>query len=911
MPFRTPREERLDKELRLHLQEQVDSYMAAGMTREDAERRARLEFGGVEQVKEDVRESRRWFFFSVLGRDVRFGLRMLRKNPGFTAVAVLSLALGIGANTAIFTLIDAVLLRMLPVKNPQELVSLNIGEQETAQGTGRGSGFPRWTDGNSATAFSYTSFARMRERSDVFSSVFAFKRAGRLNTQVDGNAELAAGQLVTANYFSTLGVPLVLGRDFMDEDDHPGAAPVAIISYGYWERRFGSDRSAVGRTIAINGVSFQIVGVTAPEFYGLQEGSPVDLSVPIATQPRVLANLEESGVSLFTAADHWWVEIMGRLKPGVTEQQAHASLDVIFKQSLLDSLSKEKDPFTGPMPVLQIVPGSRGLQGLRNGFSKPLFILMTVVGVVLLIACANVANLLLARATERRKEIAVRLAMGATRSRLVRQLLIESMLLSSLGALAGLLFAYWGSSLLVTMMQSGNNHIVLDLHPDLRVLAFTAGVGLLTGLLFGLAPALRGTRVDLTSSLKQSSGSKSGIGRMGLTKSLVVSQVALSLVLLFGAGLFVRTLVNLQTMNVGFTRDNLLLFGIAPREAGYKGVRYANLCRDIQRRLAALPGVKSATSSLHLLLSGSMRGNTISVPGYTPAAKESMSVQVLPVGTDFLPTMGIALLQGRDLTAHDDENAPKVALINQKMAQKYWPGQNPVGRHFTMGKLDLEVVGVVQDAKYNSLRRDIAPVVYHPYVQNMDTMPHMHFEVRTAGSIDSSGDAAALIPAVREVVRTVDSRLPLFDVSTQTQQIDDLLLQERLFAKLTAFFSALALTLVCVGLYGMMSYTVSRRTSEIGIRMALGARRGSILGMVLRDVLRLAAIGVTLGIGASLATAKLADAAVAGLLFGLKTSDTTVIVIAALLMTAVALLAGFLPARRASRVEPMVALRYE
>ncbi len=871
MAFRKPREERLDNELRLHLQQQVENYMAAGMPREEAEHRACLEFGGVEQVKEEVRESRRWFFFGVLARDLRFGLRMLRKNPGFTAVAVLSLALGIGANTATFTLIDAVLLRMLPVKNPQELVSLNISERDPAQGTGRADSlYPHWTDGNSSTAFSYNAFSRMQAHNQVFSNLFAFKTAGRLNTQVNGDAELARGQLVTANYFSALGVRVVLGRDFTADDDRPGAEPVAVISDGYWQRRFGADHSIVGKKITINGVSFQIIGVTAPDFFGLQAGSPVDLSIPLAVQPQVLPNLAESGVSLFTAADHWWIEIMGRLKPGATEQQAHANLDVLFKQALLEGATPEQRQGNPPMPTLLVVPGGRGLDTLRTQFSKPLFILMTVVGVVLLIACANVANLLLARATERRKEIAVRLAMGATRARLVRQLLMESILLSSLGALAGLIFAYWESSLLVAMMQSSNNRITLDLHPDLRVLAFTAAAGVLTGVLFGLAPAVRATRVDLTSALKQSaSSSRSASGRMGLTKSLVVSQVALSLVLLFGAGLFVRTLVNLQTVNVGFARDNLLLFGIAPREAGYKGVRYANLCREVQRRVAVLPGVKSATSSLHLLLASSQRSNTITVPGYTPAPNENTSVQVLPVGTGFLSTMGIALLQGRDLTAHDDENAPKVALINQTMSQKYWGAQNPLGQHFKMGQLDLEVVGVVQDAKYSSLRRDIAPIVYHPYVQNMDSMPHMHFEVRTAA------DAAALIPAVREVVRTVDSRLPLFDVRTQTQQIDDLLLQERLFAKLTTFFGVLALTLVCVGLYGMMSYTVSRRTGEIGIRMALGARRASILGMVLRDVLRLAAIGVTLGIAASLLTAKLADAAVAGLLFGLKTADAT------------------------------------
>ena len=831
--------------------------------------------------------------------DLRYGLRLLARTPGFTAVAVLSLALGIGANTAIFTLIDVVLLRMLPVKSPQELISLNIDDQ-----TGRH--FSRSTDGNSLTAFSYPSYLQMREHNQVRSSLFAFKSSGRLNAQVNGEAEFARGQLVTANYFRALGVRLSLGRDFTEDDDRIGAEPVAIIGYGYWQRRFGADPLVTGKRLAINGISFTIVGVTGPEFSGLQPGSPLDLSIPFAVQPQVLPNLGEPGISLFTAADHWWVEIMGRLKPGVTEEQARANLDVIFKQAVMAGIPPGKDDQSQVLPALQVVAGGRGLAGLRNGFTKPLFILMTVVGIVLLIACANVANLLLARATARQKEIAVRLSMGATRARLVRQLLMESLLLAALGGLAGLVFAYWGSSVLVAMMKPGNERMVLDLRPDMSVLAFTAATCLITGLLFGLAPTLRAARVGLASALKQSvSNLGTGRQRMRLTRALVVAQVALSLVLLFGAGLFVRTLMNLQMQDVGFTRDNLLLFGIAPREAGYKGIRYANLCREIQNKVAGLPGVKSATSSLHLLLSGSMRGNSIAVPGYAPAPKEDMSVQVLPVGTDFLSTMGITLLQGRDLTPHDDENAPKVALINQTMARKYWRGRNPVGQHFQMGKHDLEVAGVVQDAKYTSLRRETAPVVYHPYVQDMDSMPHMHFEVRTGG------DATALIPAIRQIVGSIDSRLPLFDLRTQTQQIDDLLLQERLFAKPTGFFGALALILVCVGLYGVMAYAVARRTNEIGLRMALGVQRVNILGMVLREVLVLVGIGVALGIAGSFATARLSEAAISGLLFGLKITDAAVIVFAALVLVAVATLAGFLPARRASLVDPMVALRYE
>lgn len=832
-------------------------------------------------------------------KDVRYGLRLLLKNPGFTAVAVLSLALGIGANTAIFTIIDAVMLRMLPVKNPQELMSLRLTEPSER-------GFSRWTDGNSETAFPYPGFAEMRARNQVFSSLIAFKSTGRLNVEVDGGAEIARGQLVTADYFRVLGVRLILGRDFTDADDRPGAEPVAIIGHGYWQRRFGGDRSVVGKKVVVNGLPCTIAGVTSPEFFGLQPGGAVDISLPLALQPVAVPRLGEPDVSLFTATNQWWLEAAGRLKPGVTEAQALANMDLLFKSTVLDAIPESKKVKPAALPALLIEPAGRGLGGLRRQFEQPLTILMIVVGAILLIACANVANLLLAKAATRQKEIAVRLSMGATRWRLIRQLLVESMMISALGGISGSVLAYWGSTLLVTMIQQGNNRLTLDLRPNLNVLAFTAAACILTGLLFGLAPAFRATRVDLTPALKQNAASLGGgRQRMGLTKSLVVSQVALSLVLLSGATLFVRSLVNLQSQNVGFSRDNLLLFGIAPREAGYKGVRYANLCRDIQNGLARLPGVQSATSSLHLLLSGSSRGNSLTIPGYTAGANERMSVQVLPVGTDFLPTMGITLLQGRDLNARDDENAPKVALVNETMARKYWAGQNPVGRRFKLSKLDMEVVGVVQDARYNSLRKEIAPVVYHPFVQDIDSMPHMHFEVRTAG------DAAALIPAVRAVVASLDARLPLFDVKTQTEQIDELLLQERLFARLTGFFGVLALTLVCVGLYGIMSYAVARRTSEIGIRMALGARSGNILGMVLRETLTLVGAGVVIGVAASLVTAKLADAAISGLLFGVKITDVSAIVFAAGVLAAIALLAGSVPARRASRVDPMVALRSE
>jgi predicted permease len=900
----------LDEELRYHVTMKTEENLARGMKAAEARRQALMEAGGIEQAKEKCRDTRGVRWIQELAQDLRFGLRILRKNPGFTTVAVLSLALGIGANTAIFTLIDAVLLKSLPVEDPQELVSLNSenlkGTGFSGSANGHGSSavsFPRSTDGNSLTAFPYPAYAQMRDRNQVFSSLFAFKDEARLSVLVNGNAELLYGDMVTPNYFSSLGISPILGRDFSAADDTPTAEPVAIISYGYWQRRFGGDPSVLGKQIVINGVPMTISGVAPAQFFGLQEGNAVDVYMDVALQPRIDRQITDGGPSAFVDTNLWWIQVMGRLKPGVTAEQARANLDVIYRPVVMQGLPAEANGHAVVPPTLEVVDGSHGLNGLRGQFSQPLTILTIVVGAVLLIACVNVANLLLVRSAARRREIAVRLSLGASRARLIRQLLLESVLLASFGGVFGLVLAYWGCTLLVAIMQRGAQRLLLDVRPDTVVLAFTAAACGFTGILFGLAPAFRATRVDLTPALKQSAAtSGTSADKMRITRLLVVGQVGLSLVLLFGAGLFVRTLVNLESQNVGFARNNLLLFGIAPVQEGYKGERYANLCRDIQNRLAQLPGVESATSSLHLLLAGGTRTLSINIPGYSGA---SQSVPVMPVGPDYLKTMGIRLLQGRDLTAQDDENAPKVALIDRAMAAKYWSGQNPLGQHFTMQKMDMEVVGVVENTKYPNLRDEAPPIVYHPYVQAIDSMPQMHFEIRTRG------DAEALIPSVRALVASVDNRLPLFDVKTQTQQIDELLSQERLFAKLVGFFAVLALLLVCVGLYGVMAYAVALRTSEIGIRMALGAQPGNILAMVLREMLALVGIGVALGVAASCATAKLVAHQVAGLLYGLNITDAVSIFFAVVLIVAVALSAGFIPARRASKVDPMVALRNE
>jgi len=609
----------------------------------------------------------------------------------------------------------------------------------------------------------------------------------------------------------------------------------------------------------------------------------------------------------FENCQAWWLRIMGRLKPGVSGVQARAELETIFRQSVSAGLAPAPKP--EDLPRLEVRPANRGIETLRWEFSKPLMVLMAVVGLVLLIACANVANLLLARGTARQKEWAVRLALGAGRRRLVRQLLTESLLLSLMGGAVGLLVAYWGSHLLVSFMSGGWWQINVDVNPDVRVLGFTLGVSLLTGFLFGLVPALRGTRVDLTPALKESAGSlafRPGRVRLGPGKFLVVPQVAISLLLVVGASLFVRTLVNLETLEVGFNRKNLLLFSIDPTTNGYSGQRLATFYRDVQERLAALPGVRSTSFSQHALISESYNSNDISIEGYKPKPQERMDVGVLGVGPGFFETLGIPVVLGRSIGAQDNETSPKVAVVSEAFARHYFPGQSPVGRRFGFGDknpAEIEIVGVARNAKYSSLNSDYdtGTTVYVASLQNPEDLWQMNFEVRTAGN------PMNWAPAIRQAVQRLDKNVPLSRIKTQTEQIDETILNERLFAKLTSFFGLLALSLACVGLYGTMSYTVVRRTNEIGIRMALGAQKRRVLGMVLKESLLLVAVGIALGLPIAFAATRL----VKSFLFGLSPTDPLTLLGSTLALAAVAALAGYLPARRAARVDPLSALRYE
>ncbi|HST53139.1 MAG TPA: ABC transporter permease [Pyrinomonadaceae bacterium] len=854
----------------------------------------------------------------TLWQDLQYGARMLAKSPAFTAVAVLSLALGIGANTALFSVMDALLLKKLPVKEPDRLVLFkSLATKKFVPGNYNGNTSLDESGLRVRTSFPYQTYAQFREQQqDVLSDVFAFGRV-YLNVNADGQVDVVDAQAVSGNYYTGLGVPAFIGRTLKDEDDRATAPPVAVISHRYWQRRFGGDTGIVGKQIDLNNVAFTVVGVTPQGFEGaMQVGSTTDVSIPIAWEPQV------SGTrSRMTGAGTWWLRLMGRLKDGATPAQAQASLSGVFLQTVLEqreaqraegnyTISQPLDP--NDYPRLAVDSGSRGEMNMRHYYQRPIYLLFGVVGLVLLIACANVANLLLARAAARQKEIAVRLALGARRRRLIRQLLTESVLLSTLGGVLGVLLAFWiKDGLLAVGDWGGSEMSALDPRLDLRVLGFTLALSLLTGLVFGLVPALRATRVDLTPALKDSGRSSSTVARSWLSRSLVVAQVAMSLLLLVGAGLFLRTLVNLERVETGFNERNLLLFNVSPNLIGYKNERLANLYRQMFEHIESVPGVKAVTFSEMPLLSGSESDQSLYLTGAKADAdgkiRPSGNVYVQQARENFLAAMEIPLLAGRSLAPQDDERAPKVAVVNQTFARQFFPGENPVGRRFGFNRDktdEIEIVGVARDAKYTSQRDNVPPTAYLPWAQDMSAIGSVTFEVRTAGDPTSS------IAAIRQAVREVDSNLPLNDIKTQIEQADETLAMERLFAKLLSLFGLLAQTLAGVGLYGVLAWSVAQRTNEIGIRMALGASRGDLLKMVLRQGMVLTLFGIALGLAGAYALTRYL-ASLSQMLYGVRPTDPLTFGVIALFLTLIALVACLVPARRATKVDPMVALRYE
>ena len=890
---RTRREQDLERELRAHLELEAQERRENGMLADEAQFAARRRLGNTALLKETIREAWGWTSVERIGQDIRYGLRLLRKNPAFSAVAILSLALGIGANTAIFGLIDALLLKSLPVQDPQSL--LFLGKQ--------------WQD-RVSPAFYYETYQRLRAVQPFFRELAAYGERVRMNVSIDGAAESTMGQLVSGNYYGVLGVPPVAGRVFTPDDDRvPGAHPVAVISYEYWQRRFGGDAAAIGRKLLIDGTPFTIVGVTPPGFYGLQVGDAPEISVPIMMQPQVMPDKESWLGRPRNTVD--WLMIFGRLKPGVTNAQATSGLQVIFhniQTQLADDIGLGKatwrQEWVGAKPVL--VPGGAGLSYLRRQFSNALFVLMGVVGLVLLIACANVANLLLARASARRREIALRLAIGASRARLMRQLLVESLLLSGLGGVLGIGLSYWVSELLVRFLSVGRPLIQLNLSPDWRVWGFAAGVSMATGILFGLAPALRGAALDLAPALKQ--GARGASPPQRFVRALSVVQVAVSLVLLIGAGLLVRTLRYLDDIDGGFPRDRVYTVSLSPRGSDQKngpnGPRLNRLYLDLLERIRAIPGVVSA----------SLAGEPATMRGYGRPYKSGdgrqFSAHQNQIYPGYFATVGSAIVQGRDFGPADmAEGAPLVVIVNETLARQVFAGESPVGKRIlcsgriSMGEKDspCEVIGVARDIPYSTLKTDPQNAIYMTFLQAPTGRGQMELIVREAAN---RGDVPALL---RREVAAMDPYMPGFPVRTLAIQVDEALARERLLALISTVFGALAALLAAIGLYGVVAYSVSRRVQEIGVRMALGALPRGVFRLVLGETLALVALGIACGLPAALAATRL----LSGFLYGVKPGDPMVLAASIGLLLATAAIAGYIPAQRAARIDPVVALRDE
>jgi macrolide transport system ATP-binding/permease protein len=897
---RRDREAELQEELQFHLNEEAEQRHATGLDDVSAYHAARRDLGNVTLVQENTRSAWGWTMIEQLAQDLRYAVRTMLTNKAFCALAILSLALGIGANTAIFSFMDSILMRSLPVADPESLVVLNWHAKSAKWGSFvmhsiNGNTYDDPKSGTTAGIFPFPAFELFSRSDSIFSTVFAYHPARALNIIFKGNADLENGEYVSGDYFRGLAVAPAAGRLIIPDDDRTGAPPVVVISFALSERRFGGPANAAGQSILINNVPFVVVGVTPPGFFGVDPGAAPDVFLPI--------HVEAIEGDLYTDRNYYWAQVMGRLRPGVSLLQARAVLGPTFHQWVASTASTDVE--RANLPELRVDPGAAGLDSLRREYSKPLYVLLALAGLILAIACANVANLLLARAASRRREIALRLSVGAGRFRVVRQLLTESLLLASLGGAFGILFAIWGVRFLTVLLANGQINYTLHAELNWHVLSVAIALSLLTGVLFGLAPALQSTRVDVISAMKEvRAGGPSASRRISLSHVLVVGQIALSLLMLVAAGLFVRTLTNLESIEVGFNRESLLLFQLDARKAGHKDPEIAAFYADLQKRFSTIPGVSDVSLSNQPLIEAGF-GLALLIPGKVPDARNRMLV----VGPGFFRTMQIPILAGRDIDEHDQPGSKGVAIVSEYFAKLNFGDENPLGqevrlrgdaKHPETGR-DMEIVGICRNVRYGGLRDKARPVIYIAYNQGYPRLQQMVYELRT------TGDPLRHVTAVREIVHQADPLVPVTDLKTQVAEIDQTINQEIVFAELCTAFAMLALVIAWVGLYGTVSYNVARRTGEIGIRMALGARRGNVVWMVLRGVLMLAIVGLAVSIPTALVTTKF----VASFLYGMKPNDPVAMTVAVAILVIAALVAGFLPARRASRIDPMVALRHE
>jgi predicted permease len=929
------RNDELEKEIKHHLQMAETERIERGASPNEAQASARREFGNVGLVKELARDAWGWRWLEDLYEDLRFGMRTLRKSPGFAATAILTLALGIGANTVIFSFISAALLRAIPVRDANQLVLLRwkartqpnagfgqFGDCEPNLENGATSSEPIMT---SDCSFSVPFFREIQKRKDAFASFAAFAGTSPLVLSGSGAAStVRRPNYVTGEYFETLGIMPALGRLIRHEDDTASAPATVVLSFSYWRSEFGGVADIVGKTILLNRVPFTVVGVAERQFDSLTPGRPIDLWIPLAIAPRIEAFWSNQNLD----ASYWWLVVVGRLKPGEPTGAAAAQLSTLFQNEMSHgAYGVEGRPMLKPEDggAIELEPLGQGLTGSRTELSRPLFMMMLAVGIVLLIACANVAGLMLARAAFRQKEMALRLALGASKGRILRQLLTESLMLSCAGGAIGMLFAGWRLQSIVGFLWA-SQHGNLPFSPgiDARALLFTGAVTIIAGILFGLTPALRGLRVGLTPALKEGAGSSAPAWRakrgwFSAANSLVVVQLALSIVALAGAGLLVRTLQNLKNVDPGFDPKNVLTFSLDTNPLGYTRASSDNFFRELQERLEKTPGVSAVSYSWMPLLAGGMNKLGYPVPG--KPKNELAVIDVMPVGPEFFHTMRIPLHAGRDFNAADFATAQKIgaagagpaedlpptpAIVNVTMVRRYLPPGNPLGQIFGAHEGDpvvgigkssgFQVTGVVADAKFARLRDAVDPTVYVPLI------------VRDAAfSVRTEADPMKLVPGVRAMVSQMDINLPVTKILTETDQIDRLIFDERLVARVSGVFGALALLLACIGLYGLISYEVARRTQEIGIRTALGAERRDVLRLVLIQGMRLSLAGATIGLLPALALTRYAK----DMLFGVKAADPLTFAGAIVLLLGVTLLACFVPARRAMRVDPVVALRYE